>query len=258
MSASLALLLLLAPAAARAQETPLAAAPVEPAAAPGGEAAPAEDDFAGFDEEFKPEKPARDPLWFWNRPVFHFNDKFYFWVAKPVSRAYGHVAPKPFRVAVDRGFHNLRWPIRFVGSLMQLKMRRAGSETRRFLVNSTLGLGGLFDPADRWLGWERPPDEDLGQALGSWGVGEGFPFTIPLMGPSNLRDGLMLVPSAFLSPVPYLVTLVPDGLAVTAGEQVNYVSLHIGEYESLKKDALDPYAFTRDAYRKNREKKIKE
>jgi phospholipid-binding lipoprotein MlaA len=257
MSAALALLLLAAPASG--QEAASTQAP----AAQGGAAAepqapPADGDFDGFDEEFKPRKPRRDPLWFWNRPVYHFNDKFYFWLAKPVSRAYGHVAPKPFRVAVDRGFHNLRWPVRFVGSLMQLKMRRAGSETRRFLVNSTLGLGGLFDPADRWFGWRRPPDEDLGQALGRWGVGEGFPFTIPLMGPSNLRDGLMIVPAMFLSPVPYVVTLVPDGLAVTAGEQMNYVSLHIGEYESLKKDALDPYAFMRDAYSDSREKKIKE
>lgn len=222
------------------------------------EVVPPADDFAGFEEEFKAEKPTKDPLRFWNRPFFHVNDKFYFWFAKPVSRGYGYVAPKPFRIAVDRGFHNLRWPVRFVGSLMQLKMSRAGAETRRFLVNSTLGVGGLFDPADRWFGWRRPPDEDLGQALGYWGVGEGFPFTIPLMGPSNLRDGLMVIPTMFLSPVPYVVTLVPDGLAVTAGEQMNYISLHIGEYESIKKDALDPYAFTRDAYHKNREKKIKE
>lgn len=254
MSVFLALLLWAAP--ARAQTEALAA-PVEPAAA-APESAPPTDDFEGFDEEFKADKPKSDPLRFWNRPFFHFNDKFYFWVAKPVSRTYGYVAPKPFRVAVDRGFHNLRWPVRFVGSLMQLKMGRAGAETRRFLVNSTVGIGGLFDPADRWFGWRRPPDEDLGQALGHWGVGEGFPFTIPLMGPSNLRDGLMVIPTMFLSPVPYLVTLVPDGLAVTAGEQMNYISLHIGEYESIKKDALDPYAFTRDAYSKNREKKIKE
>ena len=240
------LLLLLLGAPARAQDA--ASTPTVSAA---------DDDFAGFEEEFKAEKPVSDPLRFWNRPFFHFNDKFYFWLAKPVSRGYGFIVPKPARTAVDRGFHNMRWPVRFVGSLMQLKMRRAGDETRRFLVNSTLGLGGLFDPADRWFGWRRPPDEDLGQALGYWGVGQGFPFTIPLMGPSNLRDGLMIIPTMLLSPVPYVADF-PTGMGVAVGEQMNYVSLHIGEYESLKKDALDPYAFTRDAYRKNREKKIKE
>ena len=246
MSLPFALALLFAAVPARSQE---------PASTPSVTAA--DDDFAGFEDEFKAEKPVSDPLRFWNRPFFYFNDKFYFWLAKPVSRGYGYVVPKPARTAVDRGFHNMRWPVRFVGSLLQLKMRRAGAETGRFLVNSTLGVGGLFDPADRWFGWRRPPDEDLGQALGHWGVGQGFPFTIPLMGPSNLRDGLMIIPTMLLSPVPYVADF-PTGMGVAVGEQMNYVSLHIGEYESLKKDALDPYAFTRDAYRKNREKKIKE
>lgn len=227
-----------------------------PGRAPAQEAAP-DDDFAAFGEEFKAEKPRPDPLRLWNRAFFHVNDKFYFWLAKPVSRAYGHVVPRPARMAVDRGFDNMHWPVRFLGSVFQLKFARAGQETRRFLVNSTLGLGGLFDPADRWLGWKAPPPEDLGQALGYWGVGEGFPFTIPLLGPSNLRDGLMFVPTLMLSPVAYITDL-PTGLAVGTGEQMNMISLHIGEYESLKKDALDPYTFVRDAYHKNREKHIKE
>lgn len=237
MTAALALLLALVP--ARAQD------------------AAVEDDFAGFEEEFKPAAPVRDPLRGFNRAMFHFNDKFYFWAAKPVSRAYGFLVPKPARTAVDRGFHNLRWPIRFVGSLMQLKLRRAGQETRRFLVNSTLGLGGLFDPADRWFGWQRPPEEDLGQGVASWGVGTGAPLTLPFFGPTTLRDGVMILPALFLSPVPY-VTDLPVSVGVSAGEQMNYVSLHIGEYESVKKDALDPYTFTRDAYLTNREKKVKE
>ncbi|MBI5596791.1 MAG: VacJ family lipoprotein [Elusimicrobia bacterium] len=227
-----------------------------PGAARAQDAAP-DDDFASFGEEFKTEAPRPDPLRHWNRAFFHVNDKFYFWLAKPVSRAYGHVVPRPARMAVDRGFDNMRWPVRFVGCLLQLKMGRAGQETRRFLVNSTLGLGGLFDPADRWFGWQAPPSEDLGQALGRWGVGEGFPFTIPILGPSNLRDGLMIVPSMFMSPVPYVADL-PVSMGVASGEQMNYISLHVGEYESLKKDALDPYTFVRDAYHKSREKKIKE
>ncbi|MBI3297995.1 MAG: VacJ family lipoprotein [Elusimicrobia bacterium] len=215
------------------------------------------DDFNGFDEEFAPAKPVRDPLGGWNRAVFHFNDKFYFWLAKPAARGYGFVVPKPLRTAIDRGFNNMRYPVRLVGCLMQAKLKRAGGETRRFLVNSTLGVGGLFDPAARWFRWKRPPEEDLGQALGAWGLGPGFPLGIPFLGQNNLRDGLMLFPAVYLSPVPW-ITDVPTSFGVGAGEQLNYVSLHIGEYESLKKDALDPYAFIRDAQLRSREKKIKE
>lgn len=220
-------------------------------------APPAGDDFAGFEGEFIPAKPVSDPLRGWNRAVFKLNDKFYFWLAKPVARGYGFLVPKPARAAVDRGFNNLRYPVRLVGCLMQAKVSRAGSETRRFLINSTLGLGGLFDPARLWFRWQRPPEEDLGQGLAAWGLGPGFPLTIPFLGQSTLRDGLMILPAIYMSPVPY-VTDVPVSFGVSAGEQMNYISMHIGEYESLKKDALDPYAFIRDAYLASREKKIQE
>ena len=228
------------------------------------ETAAVDDDFADFEDEFGEEameeagtQKVFDPLRGWNRAMYHFNDKFYFWLAKPLARGYGFIVPQPARKSVNKAFHNLHFPLRFVGSLFQLKFKKAGMEMGRFVVNSTVGIGGLFDPADRWLKWKRPAEEDLGQILGHYGVGDGFPLVLPLLGPTNLRDGIATVPSFFLNPVWY-VTDTPTNIGVAVGEQFNFLSLHIGEYESIKSDALDPYTFMRDAYKQNRDKKIRE
>ncbi len=223
-----------------------------------------DEDFSDFEEEFGDEamkmagtNTVFDPLRGYNRVMFKFNDKFYYWFAKPLARGYGFVVPEPARKSVNKAFHNLHFPLRFVGSLLQFKFKKLGVETGRFVVNSTLGLGGLFDPADRWLGLERPGEEDLGQVLGHYGVGDGFPIVLPLLGPTNIRDGLSIIPAIFLNPVFYFADTNVN-LAVATGEQFNFISLHIGEYENMTKDALDPYIFVRDAYKQNRDKKIRE
>ncbi len=198
-----------------------------------------------------------DPLRGYNRFMFGVNDRFYFWLAKPLARGYSFLVPKPARVAVHRGFHNFRFPVRFASCLLQGRFSKAGKETRRFLLNSTLGLGGLFDPADAWFDWRKPGDEDFGQALGHYGVGQGFPLVLPFLGQSSLRDGLAMVPSFAVNPAYYLADFNAN-FGLNAGEQANYLSLHVGEYESIKKDALDPYTFFRDAYKQSREKKIRE
>jgi len=102
-----------------------------------------------------------------------------------------------------------------------------------------------------------PSPEDFGQTLGSHGVGGGFPVVLPLLGPSNLRDALGSIPDILLNPIAYIDrSSLRTGLV--AGAYLNRASLHIGEYESLKRDALDPYTFLRDAYQQNRDKLIKE
>ncbi len=219
-----------------------------------------DDDFDDeFEDEFAEEiKPIWDPIEPVNRAVFVFNDKLYFWVIKPAARGYNFIVPEKGRVAVDRFFTNLTTPVRFVNSLLQLKLGKAGSEVVRFVVNSTVGVLGFMDPArDRWNIYLH--DEDLGQTFGRYGSGPGFYLVLPVLGPSSLRDGAGRAGDLFLKPTTYIFrddTLA--GIGVTAYENFNSISLKIGVYEGLKKDAIDPYSYIRDSYHQYRENKVKE
>ncbi|MDH3976240.1 MAG: VacJ family lipoprotein [Deltaproteobacteria bacterium] len=217
-----------------------------------------EDFFDNFEDEFgdPSENEPFDPLSGYNRVMTTFNDKFYFWLVKPVAKGYKFVVPEGGRLAVNRFFKNLLFPVRFINNSLQLKARAAGVELSRFCINSTVGILGLWDPAKDWLELEAYP-EDFGQTLGHYGVGSGFHVVLPILGPSNLRDSISLIPDYFLEPVS-LIEPDLDELAVKSYDKLNYTSLHIGEYESLKKDAVDLYPFLRDAYEQNRKKKVKE
>lgn len=217
------------------------------------------DDFEEFGSEFE-DRAAKariaDPLGPVNRGIFWVNDRLYLYAFKPVAIGYSAVVTEPVRVSVDNFFDNLEFPIRFVNNILQLKWRGAGVELGRFAVNSTAGVGGLFDPASRWFSW-RTHDEDFGQTLGHYGVGSGIALQLPLSGPTNLRDGLGKVPEYFLDPLNYLE---PSGvgLGVRNYDRMNTVSLNIGFYEELKQDALDPYTHFRDIYEQRRQKMIEE
>jgi phospholipid-binding lipoprotein MlaA len=206
-------------------------------------------------EEVAPAGGIPDPLEPVNRAFFQFNDKLYFWVLKPVATGYKAVVPETARVGVRNFFTNLTFPVRFVNCLLQGKIEGASMEFSAFIVNTFMGLGGLFDPA-KDMGFKKY-DEDLDQSLAVYGLGFGLYIDWPFLGPSSLRGTFGLVGDAFLQPVNYV-----DGIAVVLGirsyDVVNRTSLSIGEYESLKKAALDPYVALRDAYYQNRLKKIAE
>ncbi|SPD75993.1 VacJ family lipoprotein (fragment) [uncultured Desulfobacterium sp.] len=209
-------------------------------------------------EEFEeqPVDTVFDPLSGYNRVMTVVNDKLYFWALKPLARGLAWIIPKKGRLAINRCFRNLMFPVRFVNNLLQLKIKRVGIESARFGVNTTIGILGFSDPAKNWLGL-KAYDEDFGQTMGHYGLGGGFHLVLPVFGPSNVRDAIGMVPDFFLNPLSYI----DDNLLETgikAFEEINYTSLHIGEYESFKNDALDLYEALRDAYEQNRKKKIKE
>lgn len=193
-----------------------------------------------------------DPLEPFNRSMFWVNDKLYFYLFKPVARAY-RVVPEPARESVGRAFSNLGTPVRFANSLLQLKVKRAGTELSRFVINSTLGFFGLFDPAQT-MGLKQH-DEDFGQTLGHYGAGTGFYLVLPVLGPSNLRDGIGGFVDGLADPItsPYYVHIKPiEEVGLKAYDRINWLSLDKDTYESVKRDALDPYLFVRNAYLQRR------
>ena len=224
-----------------------------------------DDEFGEFEEEFKKsDRKVFDPLSGYNRAITVFNDKLYLWVLDPVAEGYRFVIPRPVRRGVDNFFLNLLYPVRLVNNLLQLKVKNAGEETIRFVTNTTIGVFGFWDPAEKLFGLEAH-HEDFGQTLGYYGVGGGFHIVLPVLGPSNLRDTLSMYPDQYaryggkyyLDTLSYLEPTEIEWV-VRAFDIVNYTSLHIGEYQSLKKDAFDWYLFLRDAYEQKREKEIKE
>ena len=209
-----------------------------------------------FDDEFsEDEVQVSDPLISWNRAMFHFNDKLYFWFLKPVATGYKAVVPQSARIGVRNFFYNLAFPIRFANCLFQAKFESAGNEFARFVVNTAVGLGGLLDVATKKMKVEKY-DEDLGQTFGSYGIGPSFYINWPIIGPSCLRDTVGLVGDLFLDPVNYLVPRTKYNALVKTYTGINKTSLTIGDYEDLKDAAIDPYIAIRDAYFQYRKSKI--
>ncbi len=220
----------------------------------------ADEDF--FDDEFgtdadTPAGPTvSDPLAPWNKAMFVFNDKLYFWVLKPVATGYKTVTPGIVRSGVKNFFYNLTTPIRVVNCMLQGKSERMGAEIGRFMLNTTVGVLGFGNPAKR-----DPrlavPEEDLGQTFAVWGIGGGPYIVWPVLGPSTIRDSFGMVGDGFLDPVGYVD---PRVLAtgIRALDTINATSFRLGDYEALKESAIVPYEALRDAYIQNRKKKIDE
>jgi phospholipid-binding lipoprotein MlaA len=194
-----------------------------------------------------------DPLQGYNRAMFWVNDKFYFYLLKPVARGWRAVSPRPVRRGLGNFFSNFFAPVRAANCLLQGKVDDFGNEIGRFMVNSTVGILGFWDQAKRMTGI-GPKKEDFGQTLGVWGFGQGFYFVLPLLGPSSPRDTTGFVADFFLDPFYYVV---PDRAVVyVVAKSANYVnatSLDADTYEGIKRQALDPYVFLRNAYVQKRE-----
>lgn len=217
----------------------------------------AEDDFDLLEEEFAEQMvEVADPLEGLNRIMFGINDILYFWVAKPVAQVYEGVVPEPVRIGIRNFFHNLTTPARFVNCHLQGKVDSADIELKRFLINTTSGILGFGDPARDKMGLE-PVEEDLGQTLAVHGFGNGFYMVLPFLGPSTLRDSLGLVGDQFLNPVRYVEPW-EVSIGVSGTKAVNEGSFYIGEYETFKSSAVDPYVAMRQAYIQYRTKQIKE
>jgi len=198
-------------------------------------------------EEAQNGQKVNDPYEDFNRGVFDFNDHMYFYVFKPVARVYSFGVPTELREAIRNGFHNLVFPSRFINFVLQAKGDKAVNELIRFVINSTMGMAGLFDIAQARFLLENH-ESDFGQTLAIWGVVSGPFLIIPVLGPSNPRDFFGFGVDSVLDPLFWIPGDWCVSISVEAGKFVNRTSLQIGQYEELKKASLDPYIAMRDAY----------
>ncbi|MEK6672366.1 MAG: VacJ family lipoprotein [Nitrospirota bacterium] len=208
-------------------------------------------------EDESPQIP--DPLAPVNKAMFTVNDTFYFWVLKPVAQGYAHV-PEDFRIIFSNIYDNLWAPSRMLNNLLQLRLKGAGNELLRFVLNSVVGIGGISDAARDAFGIKKQ-EADFGQTMGHYGIDHGFYLVLPVFGPSSLRDGVGLVGDRFMHPLTYVGSshlTFGQSAGISAHEKVNDTSFRIGDYESFKESAIDPYIAMRDAFVQQRKKKVDE
>jgi phospholipid-binding lipoprotein MlaA len=218
-------------------------------------------EFAFSDQKNKDEV---DPLSGYNKVMTHVNDYFYLNLLDPVARAYKAVLPKPIRKGVNNIFDNLAYPLRLLNNLLQFKFKNSYTETQRFLLNTTIGLAGFIDIANDKFHIKQK-QEDFGQTLGFYGVKSGFYIVWPLLGPSNVRDTVGMITDGLINPMTYiqnrgynLLDSDFEAIGAKALNIINFNSLHVGEYEKLKKDAVDLYPFLKNIYEQRRKKQISE
>jgi phospholipid-binding lipoprotein MlaA len=203
----------------------------------------------GFDAQ--EEEANADPIEPWNRSMFTFNDRLYFWVMKPFLSVYNGAVPEGARKSSRNFFYNIEMPVRFVSSLLQAELKSAGIELARFAINATIGIVGLFDVADTAFHLS-PQSKDIGQTLGKYGVHEGYYIVWPLMGPSTVRDTIGTLGDTVLSP---WRVIFPPSAAISLGsisiggyDYLNKNSLEANNYEELVKAAVEPYSALKNAY----------
>src|SRR3984893_16288382 len=190
----------------------------------------------------------QDPWESWNRGVYRVNDKLDRAIARPVARTYVRIVPQPIRTGVTNFFDNLDTTTVMINDALQGKFLAAGNDLGRFLLNSTVGLGGLLDPATS-AGMAKN-NEDFGQTLGHWGVHPGPFVELPILGPSDLRDAPAKVVDSYTNPRQYVKnTWVKYGLWLPSLVDTRARLLPLDE---TLKNVYDPYAFIRDAYLQRR------
>ena len=206
------------------------------------------------------QQPEPDPLAPFNEAMFTFNRKLDAYVVHPLGQTWANVAPLPARRSVRRFFNNANVIPRFANNLFQLRILDAGTEVSRFLINTTVGLAGFFDPADEWFGLKEH-NNDFGLTLGRYGVGEGPYLMLPFFGPSDIRDTVGLAADGAMNPMSYLLPLyisLPSRAAATAADAVNYRSLNLTLFEDVDRYAVDLYGAVQDGYLQRRRKNVAE
>jgi len=197
---------------------------------------------------------AGDPLETPNRFMFAFNEAMDTIIFHPAAATYRFILPNVVQDSVRNFTRNIKEPVVAANDLLQGKSASAGDTSLRFLINSTIGLAGLFDVATGMgYGYHK---EDFGQTLGTWGAGEGAYLVLPVLGPSSIRDGVGLLVDQLFNPLTYLVhfdVIEPEvSLGISLAEGIDTRARNIETVEEIKRDAVDFYARVRSLYRQHR------
>jgi phospholipid-binding lipoprotein MlaA len=215
------------------------------------------DDYEDEYEDDAKKVTVADPLQPFNQDMYVLNDFLVLYALEPAAKGEKAVVPWEFRSIFRNMLQNIRFPVRFVNSLLQAKWEKAGDEFAAFFLNTTAGFLGMADVAASQPGLKKSP-EDMGQTFAVWGWEESSFLTLPFFGPSTVRDALGKIPDVVLDPLFWLIPGVPESIGMRAGEAVNDTSFRIGDYEAIKKASLDPYVAIRNGYIQNRQKLIGE
>ena len=188
-------------------------------------------------------KNPADPLESFNRGVYQFNDALDKAIVKPVAQGYGTVMPTPGKMMVNNFFSNLDDLIVAINDLLQFKFTQAASDGSRFLFNSTFGVFGLIEVTNRL----EKHNEDFGQTLGYWGIGNGPYIVLPILGPSTLRDGIGLVADSRPSKLRRIDHMRTRN-QMFLSKAISHREQLLDQEKVLDEAAIDRYEFIRDAY----------
>ena len=192
-----------------------------------------------------------DPWEAFNSRAFEFNRHMDKYALKPVAKGWKTVVPRPAQTMIANVFDNLNVVPRVVNNALQGNWNGAERELSRFLINSTVGVAGLFDPAkDVWHITKSPAD--FGQTLGKWGAGPGPYLILPFMEPLTVRDGIGKVVDRAIDPLSYVVPLIP-ALSLTVGNRINERALNYELFVDFDDAVIDAYSAVRDGYLQRRE-----
>jgi len=236
---------------------PALAADPAPAPAPQPAADTAADDYEDEYADDENQVTVADPVEPFNRAMYSVNDVLILYVLEPAAKVQKAVVPWEFRTIIRNMFQNIRFPLRFVNSLLQAKWEKASDEFASFFLNTTVGFLGMADIAASYPGLQQSP-EDMGQTFAVWGWDESAFLTLPFFGPSTVRDAVGKLPDVVLDPLFWIVEGIPLAVGVRVGETVNATTFRIGDYEAIKKASIDPYIAIRNGFVQNRNKLIGE
>ena len=207
-------------------------------------------------DEYSTVATIADPAEPVNRGTFWLNHQLYTYILRPVSKAYEFVLPSPARKAIHNVFDNVEYPVRVVNHALQLEFKRADLETRKFVVNSVAGVGGILRVSDRIPDLANIPPADTGQTLAKWGIGHGAYVVLPVLGPRSVRDTVGMAGDYALNPVSWLAYGGVAGattLAVSGPSAARNMNERINLYDAATQNAIDPYIAVRSGYIQYRE-----